>query len=67
MLQAWMRIGILPSHVLLLFTHLSLPLLVLLAALVLGYMIVWLILFEPPNPPRLGNPPAAGGKGGKDE
>jgi hypothetical protein len=30
-------------------------------------MIVWLILFEPPNPPRLGNPPAAGGKGGKDE
>jgi hypothetical protein len=30
-------------------------------------MIVWLILFEPPNPPRLGNPPAAGGKGGKDD
>jgi len=33
--------------------------LVLLAALVVGYLLLWLIMFEPP--------PAAGGKGGKDE
>ena len=38
--------------------------LVLLAALVVGYMLVWLILFEPPPAAHVA---ARGGKGGKDE